>query len=138
MHQPVGQTTLVINPWCPICRSVKKHTLIVQSINKRRCVCSVCQECLVFTSGFIFSDGDLVTIAESSDLNLAKQLSRVLKINVFSESLPTNALLTQVDITESEHHQCFNACFRICYHSSRCVPTISALKLQILSIYVTL
>ena len=92
----------------------------------------------MFTRGFIFSDGDLVTIAESSDLNLAKQLSRVLKINVFSESLPTNALLTQVDIAESEHHQCFNACFQICYHSSRCVPTIAALKLQILSIYVTL
>jgi protein TFG len=37
-------------------------------------------------------DGDLVTIAESSDLNLAKQLSRVLKITVFihgREPLPT-------------------------------------------------
>ena len=32
-------------------------------------------------------DGDLITIAESSDLNLAKQLSRVLKITIFSESI---------------------------------------------------
>ena len=30
-------------------------------------------------------DGDLITIMDSSDLNVAKQISRLLKITLFSE-----------------------------------------------------
>ena len=36
----------------------------------------------------LLTDGDMITIADSSDLNLAKQLSRLLKITVFSKSHP--------------------------------------------------
>ena len=32
-----------------------------------------------------FIDGDLVTIADTSDLNLAKHLSRIIRITIFSE-----------------------------------------------------
>ena len=32
-----------------------------------------------------FIDGDLVTIADTSDLNLAKHLSRTIRITIFSE-----------------------------------------------------
>ena len=31
------------------------------------------------------TEGDLITIIDSSDLNLAKQLSRLLKITIFGE-----------------------------------------------------
>jgi len=33
----------------------------------------------------LLTDGDMITIADSTDLNLAKQLSRLLKITVFSK-----------------------------------------------------
>ena len=33
----------------------------------------------------ISTEGDLITIIDSSDLNLAKQLSRLLKITIFGE-----------------------------------------------------
>ena len=40
----------------------------------------------VYSLSFFFSvDGDLITIMDSSDLNLAKQLSRKLKITIFGE-----------------------------------------------------
>lgn len=31
------------------------------------------------------SDGDLITVMDSSDLNVAKQISRLLKITIFSK-----------------------------------------------------
>ncbi len=41
----------------------------------------------MFTNMVDFVDGDLITIMDTSDLNLAKQINHLLKIAIFSRSL---------------------------------------------------
>lgn len=43
---------------------------------------------LLMTTNLVLfvSDGDLITVADSSDLNVAKQINRLLKITIFSKN----------------------------------------------------
>ncbi len=72
----------------------------------------------------LVADGDLITIADSSDLDLAKQLHRLIKIRIFGE-LPPYHLVSSVACVCACVCVCVYMCVRVCVCVCVCVRVLS-------------